>query len=154
MMQLNRENVLALRSHLSAIDGILRAARIEPEAFRPRLLSAHDNGNYTILFRGESLRGNTLPDLICRVIEALEVHQPEALVALSMTKARVRRYISRRRGAVHPGRMDLAIGVSAGGWYFSRNIGLADARRWLAALCRVTGMKQGVDVGTIEVRRR
>jgi hypothetical protein len=50
--------------------------------------------------------------------------------------------------------MDLATGVSAGGWYFSRNIGLADARRWLGALCRVTGMKQGVDVGTIEVRRR
>jgi hypothetical protein len=57
MMQLNRENVQALRSHLSAIDGILRAARIEPEALRPRLLSAHDKGNYTILFRGESLRG-------------------------------------------------------------------------------------------------
>ena len=71
---------------------------------------------------------------------------PEALENLATHRSRKRRFVTRNRDEVHPGRSDLRVLRTSSGWWISGNIGREDLKRTLRELTAVAGLTFGQDL--------
>ena len=103
-------------------------------------------GKYEATFLGETVSANTLPALFSRIVDMVAEINPAALERLANMKARTRRYVSRTKEAVHPGRADLPVLQTRSGWWISANVGREDIARSLRALAEAAGLTFGRDI--------
>ncbi|WP_171206760.1 hypothetical protein [Ruegeria sp. HKCCA0235A] len=103
-------------------------------------------GNYTAMFLGEPIHAETLPELFARVVDLSFELDPASIERLASMKARTRRYVSRKREAIHPGRPDLPVTRTCTGWWISANVGVEDIVRSLRALADAAKLDFGTDI--------
>lgn len=103
-------------------------------------------GNYRAVFLGEPIGAETLPELFARVVDLSFELDPASIDRLANMKARTRRYVSRNREAIHPGRPDLPVTRTRTGWWISANVGVEDVARSLRALADAANLGYGTDV--------
>jgi len=140
MHVLDRNQVLELQAHLDAIAAVLKASEISLGDLVQNPSRTKKFGRYEACVMGDQLSANTLPKLVVGIIEWFEEHDPTVLERLAVEEAQIRRFISKRREVIHPGRNDLPVIQSASGWYTSANIGFEDARRWAKAASTAAGL--------------
>lgn len=143
---LNRNQVLELQAHLDAITATLKASEISLDGLVKDTPSPTKLAKYEACILGDKVSASTLPALVVGIIEWFEGNDPKALERLAATEARLRRYVGKRREVIHPGRQDLPVIRSAGGWYTSANIGFEDASRWVEAMCAAARLKPKADL--------
>jgi hypothetical protein len=95
---------------------------------------------------GQRVEAPSLGLLFAAVIDLVAEIDSAVLERLAADRARTRRYISRLKAEIHPGRSDLRTIVSQSGWCVSANVGEEDLRRGLVALCRAGSLKFGEDI--------
>lgn len=103
-------------------------------------------GKYKAVFLGESVDAETLPSLFARIVDMTSELDPLALERLASMKARTRRFVSRTRDAIHPGRPDLSVMRTRSGWWVSANVGTDDIVRALKSLADAAGLTFGDDI--------
>ena len=103
-------------------------------------------GKYSADFLGVRLAAWTLPEMFAQFVDLAAYVAPEAIEKLAGMRSRNRRYVSRNREGIHPGRSDLDVTRTASGWWISKNIGQVDLARALEALAQAAGLNFGADV--------
>lgn len=102
-------------------------------------------GKYTCRFLDHPVTADTLGTLFAEFIDALHAVAPEAVEALSRSRARTRAYVARTALEVH-GRNDLPTIRCRCGWFVSANVGREDTRRAMRVACAAAGLTWGRDV--------
>jgi len=123
-----------------------RTRPVSPTARRERRSPISWADRYEVAILGEVLTAPTLAQLFAAAVDLLAALDPAVIVRLATMCARKRRYVARFEAEVHPGRPDLGVLQTASGWWVSANVGQADVRRALKALCDAAGLTFGKDV--------
>jgi len=134
----------------SVVERISRMKRVEPPADPAHGIGVKQGpegeGKYICEVLGTRLRATTLPLLFLEAVDLFYELAPEALDRLATERARKRRYVSRTKADIHPGRPDLAVIKTRSGWWVSGNVGSRDVARGLKALCLAASLEFGRDL--------
>lgn len=103
-------------------------------------------GNYRAVFLDEPIGADTLAELFARFVDLAYELDPASIDRLANMKARTRRYVSRNRESIHPGRPDLSVTRTRTGWWISANVGVEDVARSLRALADAANLGYGTDI--------
>ena len=146
-----RETLDAVVTRLAKTAGSLAAMKSEPPQTAPRLSSStrrsrDGDGKYALVMLGDTLRAGTLGETFAKVVDGLAAVDPAAVERLAAMRSRKRAFVASDPEVVHPGRTDLPVLRAASGWWVSANIGTADIKRALRALCEVAGLSYGRDI--------
>jgi hypothetical protein len=150
--------VAQLTAVRAAIDDLLATAPSPPPAVSPRLVSATSmserrplpmaptTGKHVAEVLGQRVAARTLGELQAAVVDLVAALDPSVLEGLARMRARKRRFVSRLRDAIHPGRPDLQVVQARSGWWVSANVSYAAACPTLQALCTAASLKFGEDI--------
>jgi hypothetical protein len=108
--------------------------------------SAFAGGTHRVIVLGTQLTASTLGRLFAEVVDAIHDLDPAVIERLAIRRARTRRFVSPNKTGVHAGRSDLRVVQTRSGWWVSGNVGKADVRRGLKALCKVASITFGEDI--------
>jgi len=115
---------------------------------------SHNGHGYVAEVLGERVEASSLGSLFAGVVDLISQLDPAVIERLSSMRARTRRYVSKTKSEIHPGRPDLKTIRTRSGWWVSGNVGLDDARRALNALCVAGSLEFGVDVRFVSIINR
>lgn len=147
--------LLAVRtSDLESISDVVDRMLAAREPAKPKELACEETfgavsslqGKYSCEVLGSALQASTLPVLFGAVIDLVNEIDPAALKKFSHDRARKRTFVALDKRAIHPGRPDLGVILTASGWWISSNVGAKDIDRALRALAKTTGLVFGKDI--------
>ena len=96
---------------------------------------------------GESVFGESLPEVFGNVIDVMHDLDPEVLERLAKTRiSYVRSIISRDKSKIHLRSQHLKTAKSKSGWWYSRSVSQDQVERMLKELCKVASLEYGVDI--------
>ena len=95
---------------------------------------------------GQRVSGVTLPDLFARCVDMIHELDPPSIERLAGGKTHARRYVARRREAVHFKSPHLPTIETGSGWWISANVGEQQFTTAMRLLTKAADLQFGKDI--------